>query len=66
MSQKQWKMISIIISIIVVVVFALPRAFGEQRQQINQIYSFFTSKRLKNASNSLRFTGKRILIILRV
>ena len=31
MTQKQWKMISTIISIIIVVVFALYKAFGEQK-----------------------------------
>lgn len=30
MTQKQWKMISTIISIIILIVFALYKAFGEQ------------------------------------
>lgn len=56
MTQKQWKMISTIISIIIVVVFALYKAFGEQKAT-NKSNTHSSSKTSQNASNS-SFTGK--------
>ena len=55
MTQKQWKMISTIISIIIVVVFALYKAFGEQKTT-NKSNTHSSSKSSQNASDS-SFTG---------
>ena len=55
MTQKQWKMISTIISIIIVVVFALYKAFGEQKTT-HKSNTHSSSKTSQNASNS-SFTG---------
>ena len=56
MTQKQWKMISTIISIIIVVVFALYKAFGEQKAT-NKSNTHSSSKTSQNTSSS-SFTGK--------
>ena len=56
MTQKQWKMISTIISIIILIVFALYKAFGEQKAT-NKSNTHSSSKTSQNTSNS-SFTGK--------
>ena len=55
MTQKQWKMISTVISIIIVVVFALYKAFGEQKTT-NKSNTHSSSKSSQNVSDS-SFTG---------
>ena len=56
MTQKQWKMISTIISIIIIIVFALYKAFGEQKNT-NKSNAHSSSKTSQNTSSS-SFTGK--------
>ena len=62
MTQKQWKMISTIISIIIVVVFALYKAFGEQKAT-NKSIRILHRKRLKMLL--ILHLRERILITLK-